>query len=96
MFVKKSIKIGHKKITALALGLLSKKLIIIRGSRGYIMCGYLDLKVAEKFGDVAVKITGASTIKDALNAKVAACTSHAKALGIHKDQSIRSVLGLIA
>lgn len=92
----KRIKIGKKHIEALAIKLLSKNLILLRGGKGYVMCGYLDLKVAQKFGDVAIKITGVSTIEEALRAEVHACTPMARDLGIRKGQPIKETLRIIA
>jgi len=60
------------------------------------MCGYLNLSVADKFKDVAIKLAGVSTIKEALQAKVHSCSQPAKALGIYKDQPVREVLKAIA
>jgi len=60
------------------------------------MCGYLDIKVADKFGDAAVRITGVSTVKEALNSKVHACSKQASRLGIYAGQPIKDVIRLIA
>ena len=91
----RKVKPLKRSIEALLIPLSSKNLIILRGSRGYVMCGYLNLKVAQKFGDVAIKITGVSSIKDALKAKVHSCTSAARKLGIRKGQHIKQVLKII-
>ena len=90
------IKIGGKYIEAFLISLQSKNLILLRGSRGYVMCGYLNLKAAEKFKDVAIKITGISTIEEALKTSVHSCTSSARKLGIFKGQPIKEVLKIIA
>ena len=92
----KRVKSGKKSIEALLIPLASKNLIVLRGSRGYVMCGYLNLRVAQKFNDAAVKIVGVSSIKDALNAKVHSCTSAARKLGIYKGQPIKEVLKIIS
>ena len=81
---------------ALELKLLDKKLIVLRGRKGYIMCGYLNLKVAEKFKDSAAKITGVSTIQEALRASIHSCTRSAKRLGIYKGQPVKETLAMIA
>lgn len=94
--VLKRLKIGKKYVTALKLPLKSKNLIVLRGRYGYVMCGYLDLKVAEKFNDVAVKIAGVKNLNDALRASVHSCTSPARKLGIKKGQPIKDVLEKIA
>ncbi len=96
MIKSRKIKIGSKSVEAILLKLADKNLIVLRGRRGYVMCGYLNLRVAEKFNDAAVKITGVSTIGDALRSSVHSCTRAARVLGIHKSQKIRDVLKLIA
>ena len=90
------IKIGGKYIEAFLISLQSKNLILLRGSRGYVMCGYLNLKAAERFKDAAIKITGISTIEEALKTSVHSCTSSARKLGIYKGQPIKEVLKIIA
>lgn len=92
----KKIKIGNGKIEALEIKLLSKTLILLRGSRGYIMCGYLNLSAAEKCKDAAVKITGVSNIEEALKAQVHSCTSAARRLGIYKGQLVKKALSTLA
>lgn len=92
----RTIKIGKKLAEALLLRLASKNLIVIRGGRGYIMCGYLNMRAAERFKDVAVKVTGVSSIADVLKTNVHQCTSAARHLGIRKGQSIKKVLEIIA
>lgn len=95
-FIYREIGIGKKCIEAFLVRLFDKNLIILKGSKGYVMCGYLNLKVAEKFKDAAVKITGVSTIKQALQATVYSRTSLAGRLGIYKGQPIRETLKIIA
>jgi len=96
MLKHKKIKAGNKYIEALSIQLLSKFFVLLRGSKGYVMCGYLNLAAAQKFNDIAVKITGVSTIEDALSATVHSCTSSARKLGIYKGQLIKDVLKIIA
>jgi len=92
----KKIKVGRKYIEAISIRLLSKNLILLKGRKGYIMCGYLNLKAAEKFKDVAVKIVGVATIEEALKVNIQSCTSSAKRLGISKGQPVKEILGIIA
>ena len=92
----KKIGVGKTYILALEFKLLDKKLIVLRGRKGYIMCGYLNLSVAQKFGDCAAKITGVSNVKEALRARIHSCTYAAKRSGIHKGQSVRDALAMIA
>ena len=90
------IKIGNKCIQGFLIKLVNKNLIVLLGSKGYIMCGYLNLGVANKFKEVAVKIIKVSSIKEALEAKVYSATYAARRLGICKGQPIKDVLKIIA
>ena len=92
----RKILIGKRPVEALAVKLQSKTLVLLRGSKGYVMCGYLNLRVAEKFKDAAVKVVGVSSIEEALSSTVHSCTSSARKLGIRKGQPIREAVRLIA
>jgi uncharacterized protein YunC (DUF1805 family) len=96
MFKHKRIKVGAKYIEAFWIRLLTKNLILLKGSRGYIMCGYLNLRAAQKAGDIAAKITGVATLEEALRAKIHSCTSQAKKAGIDAGRSVKDALKLIA
>jgi len=96
MLISRKIKVGKKYIQAILIKLSSKNLIVLRGSKGYIMCGYLNLAAANKFKEVAVKITGVTTIAEAFKAKVHSATYAAEKLGITKGDPIKDVLKIIA
>ncbi|MCP4653415.1 MAG: DUF1805 domain-containing protein [Candidatus Omnitrophica bacterium] len=96
MIVTKKIKVGKKTVYAFCIKLCDKSLIVLKASGGYIMCGYLNMKTATKFKEVAVKITGISTIEQAVKAKAFAVSPEAKKLGIYKGQAIKEVLKIIA
>ena len=95
MIVVKKLKVGKKYIRALLIPLQTKNFILLRGKKGYVMCGYLNLKVAGKFQDAAVKIAGVSTIEQALKTTVHSLTYPARRLGIYKGQPIKDVLKII-
>ena len=96
MITHKKIKAGKKYIAAILIKLQDKNLILLRGSRGYVMCGYLNMQAAERFKDEEIKITGISTIEEALKTLVLSCTSSARKLGIYKGQPVKEVLKIIA
>lgn len=96
MVTSKKIKIGKTQVLAVSVKLTTKNLILLKAAKGYVMCGYLNLAAANKFKDVAVKITGVSSIKQALEAKVYSASNAAKKLGIHKGQPIKDVLKIIS
>lgn len=96
MLIHKKIKAGGKYIDAISFKLLSKNLIVFRAEKGYVMCGYLNLKAAERFNDVAIMVMGVSTIGQALKAAVHSCSLAARKLGVYKGQPIKEALKLIS
>ena len=88
--------VSGKTLEALRFKLGAKNLIVIKGSRGYVMCGYLNLNTAEKFHEIAVIVSGVSTISSMIKGCVFNLSSEAKKLGIYKNQPIRDVLKIIA
>lgn len=95
MLEQRKIRAGKGYIEAFSLGLGEKNLVVLKGTRGFVMCGYINLSAAKKYKDAAVKITGAATIRDALAARVHSCTPRAQRLGVFRGQSIRQTLRLI-
>ena len=57
-------------------------LVYIKGGKGFIMCGYLNLETAESKGNIAAVVTGVKTIADMLKTNIVEATSAAKAAGI--------------
>ena len=96
MLKTQKIQVGDKAVEGLSLKLQEKTLVVLRGSKGYVMCGYLNLEAADKFNDVAVIVTGVSSIEDVLNATVHSCSQAASSLGITQGQPIKDILSLIA
>ncbi|MBR5316216.1 MAG: DUF1805 domain-containing protein [Firmicutes bacterium] len=56
-------------------------MIVIQCKNGYIMCGYLNAEIAEKFGDAAC-IVGGAAFEETLANPVKAVTPAAAALGV--------------
>lgn len=73
----------------------SAPLLILRGTKGYVMCGYLNLEVAEKLGDTAVRASGVRDLETLLNANVAGATSKARSLGIKEGQKVSEIVSLL-
>jgi uncharacterized protein YunC (DUF1805 family) len=70
-------------------------LVLIKAKNGYIMCGYLNMDVAQKIGDAAAMVSGVKSAEDALKATIKACTSEAKALGVKEGMSGHQALELM-
>ncbi len=69
-------------VTGLKMDMEHAPLLVIRAKKGFVMCGYLNMDVANRLGDVAVRVTGVKTFEDVLNAKAAEVSEAAGSLGI--------------
>jgi len=67
-------------------------LLVIQGKKGFVMCGYLNMDIANKLGDVAVRVTGVRSFEDVLNAKVVDVSEASKKLGIHTGMQAKEAL----
>lgn len=93
----KDLKIDDNVFKTIQISLSEKStLLMIIGSKGYIMCGYLNINTAQKMGDVACIVTGVKTIDDVLISKVVALTSNAQKLGIEMGMPVKEVLKKIS
>lgn len=91
----KEIIVNGKVVKGYEIPLQNAVLVLIVGERGYIMCGYLNLDVAEKFGDCACIVRGVKSVDDMLNSSVVEVTSKAGELGIFVGMPVRDVIRLI-
>lgn len=69
--------------------------LLLKGERGYVMCGYLNLEAATKLGDMGVRVSGVSDLDDVLGSKVAGCTPSAQEAGIKEGQTVSEILHLL-
>lgn len=67
-------------------------LLILRGKKGFIMCGYLDIRVAEKLGLIAARVVGVSGIEEMLEKEIVEATEKARSTGIREGMKVREVL----
>lgn len=88
--------VDGRKVAGLCFKLGAKSLVVLRARRGFIMCGYLNLRVAEKFSDAACLVKGVSDIEELLNAPIADLTSTAKTLGVRKGMLARQALKFLS
>ena len=61
-------------------------MIVIECEKGYLMCGYLNMDAAEKFGDAAVLVGGAD-FAAVLQNPIKGMTSAARALGVREGMT---------
>ncbi len=70
-------------------------LVLAKGSKGFVMCGFLNVEAAEKLGEAAAMVRGVKTIEDLLDAKVVATTTPASQLGITVGMTGRQALEVL-
>ncbi len=95
MILNSEIRLKNGIVTGSLIKLQNKPLIIINSKNGYLMCGYLDVNVANKHGDIAGKVTGIDNFEEALNAKIIELSVAAKKLGLKKGVTGRYFLNSI-
>ncbi len=86
------IKLGNGSALGLKLDMEHAPLLVIRAAKGFVMCGYLNMDVANKLGDAAVRVTGVKSFEDVLNSKAVDVSEAAKKLGITIGMPAREAL----
>lgn len=61
-------------------------LILIQCVKGYLMCGYLNMEAAERFGDAAVLVSGAD-VEEVLHNPVKGMTTAAAQIGVKEGMT---------
>ena len=67
-------------------------LLLIKGEKGFVMCGYLNAEVAERVGLAAAIVSGVKSFEDVLNAEIKVATSKAKELGLGPRKIVKDVI----
>jgi uncharacterized protein YunC (DUF1805 family) len=74
---------------------LKLPLIIIKGSKGFLACGYINVETCNKTQEACAIVSGVKTHEDMLNAKVKFVSDKAKELGIEMDMMGAEAIDLI-
>lgn len=95
------IRVGQLKVDGkTALGLKvdlpdSPPLVAVIGEKGFVMCGFLNVDVAERLGVTAAMVSGVKTFDDLLDAEIKAVTSEAEMKGIRQGMKGREAVKLL-
>ena len=91
------IKIDDETVLGLKVELPdSPPLLLMVGEKGFIMCGYLNVEVAERLQVAAAMVSGVKSFQDVLEAEIKAATSKARELGISLGIKGREALQKLA
>lgn len=64
-------------------------LLLIKGDKGFVMCGFLNMEAAERLGAAAAMVSGVKTFEDVLDAEIKAATTKAKERGVQIGGKVR-------
>ncbi|MEM4202038.1 MAG: DUF1805 domain-containing protein [Candidatus Hadarchaeum sp.] len=84
--------VENKKIWGLVANLPKAPLVVLIAPKGYIMCGYLNLGMAEGLDQVAAIVRGVNSVEDMLKKEISASTSQAKNLGIIDGMPVKEAV----
>ena len=70
--------------------------LMIRGGKGFLGCGYLSVATADKTGDALAIVSGVKNYDDMLKAEVKAVSAAAAALGVAAGMSGKEALAKLA
>ena len=87
-----SIELENGTALGLKIDMEHAPLLVIRAPRGFVMCGYLDISMAQRLDDVAVKVTGVRNFEDVLASGVVEATKAATDLGIEVGMPAKQAL----
>ena len=91
------IKIDDKTVLGLKVELPdSPPLLLMVGEKGFIMCGYLNVEVAERLQVAAAMVSGVKSFQDVLEAEIKDATSKAMEMGISLGMKGREALRKLA
>lgn len=90
------INIDNKKLVGIEIELPNAPpLIVLRGDKGFIMCGYLNIEVADKLEIIAARVTGVKTVDEMLEKEIVEATSKAAEYGIMPGKRVRDIIGYL-
>jgi len=75
---------------------LRSPLLIIKGARGVLGCGYLNIEAFNRGGEAGAIVRGVNSYEDMLKAKVVAVSEAARSLGAEAGMTGEEVLKLFA
>ena len=87
-----TVTINGQTLDAVAFPTEHSVVLMIRGKKGLLGCGYLSVATADKTGDALAIVSGVKTYDDMLNASVKAVSAAAAELGVAVGMSGKEAL----
>lgn len=86
------VDIDGKKALGVRIPLDGAPLILIKGNKGFIMCGLLNVEAADSLNMVCARVSGVTSFEEILEKPVVEVSQAARALGIEPGMSGREAL----
>ncbi len=90
-----TIQIESSLFEGYSIALPKSTLLLIRGRRGVLGCGYFRVETADRTGDALAVVTGVKSCEEMLAAEVRQVSAAAAALGVRPGISGREALLLM-
>jgi uncharacterized protein YunC (DUF1805 family) len=74
---------------------LGLPLLIIKGQKGFLACGYINCETCNKTGEACAIVTGVKTHDEMLGAEVKAVSTEAARLGIQIGMKGKEALAIL-
>ncbi len=84
--------IEDKKYTGIEIDLPGAPLVLVQCSKGFVMCGYLDIKTADKLNAAAAVVRGVKNVEELLEKPVADVSLAAQKAGVAMGMSGKEAL----
>lgn len=84
------IEIDGKTFLGVRIEMPNAPLLLIKGNKGFAMCGYLNPQSAEKLGDAAIIVSGVHSFEDMLKARIKWASTRAKEMGVEEGEPLRN------
>lgn len=90
------IPIAGSQAYGIHIKLQNAPLLMVIGTKGFIMCGYLDITAAEAKGDRAAVIKGVSTIEELLAGIIVKVSAAAREAGVLPGMTGSQAMDILA
>jgi uncharacterized protein YunC (DUF1805 family) len=88
----RDIFIGKKVARGYSIDLPGAPLLVAKGEKGFVMCGFLDLRSADKFNAAAAVVRGVKTLDELLSKPVTDVSAAALLQGVKPGMTGRDAL----
>ncbi len=92
----KEVSINGKLLIGVEIDLPGAPLILLKGSKGFVMCGYLDIATVNKLGIIAARVSGVKSVEELLEKEIAMASEKAIEVGIKPGKRVLDIIDLIA